>query len=93
MVKKEGGGTLNGLNIQLNFVLRKQKWQCSLYKSFIQTLDTQVERCTKVDDEQLPDDDDEKEEPAALDQDSEAKIDAVNQQVPEENVHNDDAQP
>jgi hypothetical protein len=42
---------VNGLNIKCSFVSRGQKWQCSYYKSFIQTLETQLEQCKRLEDE------------------------------------------
>ena len=46
--------TINGMNIMLTFVLHGQKWQCSLYKSFLQTFDVQLEQCKQVNDDPLP---------------------------------------
>lgn len=45
---------VNGINIKCNFVLRGQKWQCSYYKSFIKTLETQLEQCKTVEEEPEP---------------------------------------
>src|SRR5438132_1618476 len=42
---------VNGLNIKCNFILRGQNWQCSYYKSFVQTLSTQLEECQQIKDE------------------------------------------
>ena len=78
---------VNGLNIRLNFDFGEDTWQCSYYKSFIQTLETQLEQCKRVvkDDESstagqpfVPETNDE--------EDDEAKIDALNQQVQSENT-------
>ncbi|UJR35241.1 hypothetical protein I4U23_028005 [Adineta vaga] len=46
---------VNGLNIKCTFVLRKENWECSFYKSFIEQLDMQVEECKQVEktDEQV----------------------------------------
>lgn len=46
---------VNGLNIKCEFHFRGQKWQCSYYKSFIQTLETQLEQCKQVQDEEKDD--------------------------------------
>jgi hypothetical protein len=42
---------VNGLNIKCSFVTRGEKWQCSYYKSFVQVLETQLEKCDKQKDE------------------------------------------
>jgi hypothetical protein len=77
---------VNGLNIRLNFDFGEDMWQCSYYKSFNRTFETQLEQCKRVvkDDEIpttglpfVPETDDE--------DDDEAKIDALHQQVQSEN--------
>ena len=40
---------VNGLNIKCTFNFRGKKHQCSYYKSFIQTLETQLEQCKEID--------------------------------------------
>ena len=114
---------VNGMNIRLTFVLDKQRWRCTYYKSFIATLDTQLEECKQLqeevveapksestttisqervveanDDEQpapVEKNDEEQEEKLNespkdnVEDDDEAKIDALKQQLNDENVHND----
>jgi len=132
---------VNGLNIKCTFTLNGQKWQCSYYKSFIQTLDTQLEECKIVVDEQAAvpeqkeykpvkeeletandqgqqeeeevvsneDNEEEQQAPANKDEkekqvgqesliadqteeDDEAKIDAMNQQMAEQNANHEEEQ-
>ena len=77
---------VNGLNIRLSFDFGDDTWQCSYYKSFNPALETQLEQCKRVvkEDESstagqpfVPERDDEED-------DDEAKIDALNQQVQSE---------
>ena len=42
---------VNGLNIKCTFTFRAKKQRCSFYKSFIQTLETQLEQCKDITDE------------------------------------------
>lgn len=42
---------VNGLNIKCTFKFRGKKHQCSYYKSFIQTLETQLEQCKEIDEQ------------------------------------------
>ncbi|CAF0822512.1 unnamed protein product [Rotaria sordida] len=44
---------VNGLNIECNFVLNGEKWQCLYYKSFTETFDTQLEKCEQPKDQQI----------------------------------------
>jgi hypothetical protein len=130
---------VNGLNIKCTFTLRGQKWHCSYYKSFVQTLATQLEECKRVEIEQpvveqkedkpaneeletaneddkveepvMSNEDDEEEQqvPANKDEkekqvgqesliadqneeDDEAKIDAMNQQMAEQNANHEEEQ-
>ena len=68
---------VNGMNIKCSFAFRGQKWQCSFYKSFVQTLETQVDGCKKADDEQVQEDlqtsneDDREDQQQAVDEDEE----------------------
>jgi hypothetical protein len=64
---------VNGLNIKCQFILRGQKWQCSYYKSFVQTLETQLEQCKKVEEEEKDD------EPGVEDQGTANEDDKVEQ--------------
>jgi len=43
---------VNGLNIKCTFIINGQKWRCSYYKSFIQTLEVQLEQCKRVEQEE-----------------------------------------
>jgi hypothetical protein len=69
----------NGINIKLTFNFREQRWECLLYKSLIESLSIQYEKCRQIDQDNTPieasktNNDDEEEE------DDEAKIDKMNQ--------------
>ncbi len=79
---------VNGLNIKCQFILRGQKWQCSYYKSFVQTLETQLEQCKKVEDEEKDD------EPAVEDQGAANEDDKVEQPlIAHENEEEQQQQP
>jgi hypothetical protein len=70
---------LNGLKIKLDFKLKDQQWQCSLYKSFVNAVDIQWERCLSNNEEDEDTVDEPVEEPKKgseeLDADDEAYID------------------
>ena len=38
----------DGINIKLSFDRGQQRWECSFYKSFVQTLPIQYEKCTQI---------------------------------------------
>jgi hypothetical protein len=69
----------NGLNIKLTFQLHEQRWECSLYKSLIQILSVQYEKCVKIDKENLPEEIPKNENSNA--NNDEAKIDKLRQDV------------
>jgi len=79
---------VNGLNIKCEFNFRGQKWQCSYYKSFIQTLETQLEQCKELlveeqndeGDLEAQNEGDKDEEQVPADEDEEAKDDDQEEQ-------------
>lgn len=43
---------VNGLNIKCTFVINGEKYECSYYKSFVQTIETKVDECNSLGREQ-----------------------------------------
>ena len=93
---------INGLNINLFFHLEQQRWKCSFYKSTIETLGIQYEKCNQVDNqdspEQIqqklsaPDNAEEKDDEAEIDELRQgARDDGNNQQGAERNVDDEEA--
>jgi hypothetical protein len=77
----------NGIHIKLYFDLEKQKWECLFYKSFVETLSVQYEKCSQIEKENSP------EKPQVNnikedDDDDEAKIDEINQRAREKDTDN-----
>jgi hypothetical protein len=79
----------NGINIKLTFQLQEQAWECLLYKSLVQILSVQYEKCVQIDKENLPEDIPQRLESKKKNSDvgdDEAKIDKLRQGVPEEDT-------
>ena len=64
---------VNGLNIKCSFVLQGEKWECSYYQSFVPTLNTEIEKCQKIEAESNSEENDDEQEiePAIISNDDE----------------------
>lgn len=70
---------LNGLHIKLYFDLGQQRWECSFYKPPIEALDMQYDKCNQIENQNSPEQI--QQQPSPLNDDDEAKIDKLSQDV------------
>jgi hypothetical protein len=83
----------NGINIKLTFDFQEQRWECSLYKSFVDSLAIQFEKCTETEKNSKPIEEPQtnnEEEVDDEEEDDEAKIDEINQEIKNKDQDDDD---
>jgi hypothetical protein len=83
----------NGIQIKLTFDLREQRWECFLYKSLVETLDIEYDKCKQIDKDSTPIEPPKQSETnneliTDEEEDDEANIDALNQDIQEKDQNN-----